>query len=103
MISFLITLNGKGGYVLAMNVTRPVLDEVAARQGEPNDLSCRALEAFAAEEHRAGRLTHPELRTLLGFATHAELDGFLKARGIFDDYTQQDLDHERQTLDQLGL
>jgi hypothetical protein len=67
------------------------------------NLSRRALEAFAADEYRAGRLSHPELRSLLGFATHAELDGFLKACAIFEDYTQPDLDRERQTLDQLGL
>jgi hypothetical protein len=86
-----------------MNVTLPIPDELAARLGEAGDVSRRALEAFAAEEYRAGRLTHPELRSLLGFATHAELDAFLKARAIFEDYTQQDLDRERQTLDQLGL
>jgi hypothetical protein len=86
-----------------MNVTLPIPDELATRLGEAGDVSRRALEAFAADEYRAGRLSHPELRSLLGFATHAELDGFLKARGIFEDYTQSDLDRERQTLDQLGL
>jgi hypothetical protein len=86
-----------------MNVTLPIPDELAARLGQAGDVSRRALEAFAAEEYRAGRLSHSELRSLLGFATHAEVDGFLKARGIFEDYTQADLDRERQTLDQLGL
>jgi hypothetical protein len=86
-----------------MNVAIPIPDELAARLGEVGDLSRRALEAFAADEYRAGRLNHPELRSLLGFATHAELDGFLKARAIFEDYTQQDLDRDRQTLDRLGL
>ena len=86
-----------------MNVTLLIPDELAARLGEAGDLSRRALEAFAADEYRAGRLSHPELRSLLGFATHAELDGFLKARGIFEDYAQPDLDRGRQTLDQLGL
>lgn len=61
-----------------MNVTLPIPDELAAR------------------------LTHPELRSLLGFTTHAELDGFLKARAIFEDYTQEDLNRERQTPDQLA-
>jgi hypothetical protein len=86
-----------------MNVTLPIPDELAARLSEAGDVSRRALEAFAAEEYRAGRLSHPELRVLLGFATHAELDSFLKARAIFEDYRQSDLDRERQTLDQLGL
>jgi len=84
-------------------VTLPIPDELAARLGEAGDVSRRALEAFAAEEYRTGRLSHPELGSLLGLATHAELDAFLKARAIFEDYTQQDLDRDRQTLDQLGL
>jgi hypothetical protein len=86
-----------------MNLTLPIPDELAARLGEADDLSRRALEAFAADEYRAGRLSYSELRCLLGFATHAELDGFLKARAIFEDYTQPDLDRERQTLDRFGV
>ena len=86
-----------------MNVMLPIPDALAARLGEAGDVSRRALESFAADEYRAGRLNHPELRDLLGFATHAELDDFLRARDIFEDYTQEDLDIERQTLDQLGL
>jgi hypothetical protein len=50
-----------------------------------------------------GRLRHPELRSLLGFAPHNEPDGFLKARAIFENYMQPELDRERQTLHQLGL
>jgi hypothetical protein len=73
-----------------MNVTLPIPNELAARLGESGDLSRRALEAFAADDYRAGRLSHPELRGLLGFATHAERDGFLKAHGIFENYTQSD-------------
>src|ERR1700733_8703095 len=101
-----------------MNVTLPIPDELAARLGDAEDLTRRALEAFAADEYRAGRLSQPELRSLLGFATlgfatlgfatlgfatHGEVDGFLRNRGIFEDYTQQDLDRERRTLDHLGL
>jgi hypothetical protein len=80
-----------------MNVTLPIPNNVAARLGHAGDVSRRVLEAFAADEYRVGRLSLPELRSLLGFATHAELDGFLKARGIFEDYSQSDLDRERQT------
>ncbi len=39
---------------------------------------------------------------MLGFATRYELDGFLKERGVFLDYTLQDLWCERETLDRLG-
>jgi hypothetical protein len=86
-----------------MNLTLPIPDELSARLNDAGDVSRRALEAFAADEYRAGQLSYPELRSLLGFATHAEFDGFLKARAIFEDYTQSDLDRERQTLDKLSL
>jgi Uncharacterised protein family (UPF0175) len=86
-----------------MDVTIPIPDDLAARLGEAGDVGRRALEAFASEEYRAGRLTHPELRRLLGFGTHAELDGFLKRRGLFEDYTLIDLDRECEDLRRLGL
>lgn len=86
-----------------MTITLPIPDELAARLAEAGDVSRRALEAFALAEYQAGRLTDFELRELLGIATRYELDGFLKARGIFLDYSKADLDRERQTLDQLGF
>lgn len=78
-----------------MNVTLPIPDDLAARLGEAGGVSRRALEAFAAEEYRAGRLTHPELRRLLGFGTHAELDGFLKARSIGEGMTLAEFERDR--------
>lgn len=86
-----------------MDVTLVLPDDLAARLGRPGELSRRALEAFGLAEHRAGRLTRPELRRLLGFGTRAELDGFLKAHDVFEDYTLADLDEERETLRRLGL
>ena len=82
----------------AMNVTVAIPDDFAARFGAGVDLGRRALEALALEEYRAGRLRRPELRRLLGFATRGELDGFLKAHGVYEDYTLADLDRERQAL-----
>jgi hypothetical protein len=86
-----------------MNVILPIPDDLATRLGEAGDVARRALEAFAAEEYRARRLTHPELRRMLGFTTHAELDGFLKGRGLFEEYSLADLDHEREDLQRLGI
>lgn len=63
-----------------VNVILPIPDDLARRLGSGDDLARRALEAFAVEEYRAGRLTRPELRHLLGFATRPEFDAFLKAR-----------------------
>lgn len=86
-----------------MTITLPIPDDLAARIAEAGDVSRRALEAFALAEFQAGRLTESELRRLLGFATRYELDGFLEERGAFHDYTQADLDRERESLDRLGF
>ncbi len=85
-----------------MEPTLHIPDEVAARFGVA-DLPRRALEALAIEEHRAGRLTLPELRRLLGFGTSAELDGFLKAHGLFEEYSLADLEQDRQAPQRLGF
>lgn len=61
------------------------------------------MEAFGLVEYQAGRLTRPELRRLLGFGTRAELDGFLKAHDVFEDYTLADLGQERGELERLGF
>lgn len=87
-----------------MNVTVLIPDDLAERlNADGADISRRVLEALAAEEYRAGRLTHPELRRLLGFSTHAELDEFLKGRAIYDPYDISDFEQELSDMDRLGL
>jgi Uncharacterised protein family (UPF0175) len=87
-----------------MNITVRIPDELAARlAAEGGDLERRALEGFAVVEYQAGRLTAFELRQLLDIPTRYDLDGFLKARGVFEDYTLEDLERERQTLERLGF
>jgi len=86
-----------------MNVTVPIPDGFAARFGSEAELGRRALVALALEEYRAGRLTRPELRQLLGFGTRAELDGFLKERGIVEGMTMEEFERDLQDLDRVGL
>lgn len=86
-----------------MNVTILIPDDFAARFGNEDELGRRAVEALAVEEFRADRLSKSELRQILGFATRGELDGFLKKRGIFENYTLDDLEREREALDRLGM
>ena len=59
----------------------------------PDGLSRRALEAFALEELRAGRITEVELRKLLGLG-RIELEGFLKAHGIYQNVTMEDIEQD---------
>lgn len=86
-----------------MDLTVQIPDDLASRLGTRNDLSRRALEALAAEEYKRGRLTKPDLRRLLGFETGHQIDEFLKAHDVFEDYTLQDLELEREGLRRLGF
>jgi hypothetical protein len=40
---------------------------------------------------------------LLGFATRGALDGFLKARGIYEQYTLEDFDRDLDDLRRAGF
>ena len=86
-----------------MNVMVPFPDDLAARFGSEAELGRRAVEALALEEYRAGRLTRPELRRLLGFATRGELDSFLCDHGVADGITVEEFDRQLQDLDRIGL
>jgi Uncharacterised protein family (UPF0175) len=82
-----------------MNLTVPIPDDLAQRlSAAGGDLSRRALEALALEEYGAGRLTKPELRRMLGYETRAELDGFLKMRGVAKGLTAEEFDRQVQDL-----
>ena len=87
-----------------MELTVQIPDELASRMSASGaDLSRRALEALALEEFKSGRITKPELRRLLGFGTRYQLDGFLKAHEVYEDYTLQDLEQELDGLRRLGI
>jgi predicted glycoside hydrolase/deacetylase ChbG (UPF0249 family) len=88
-----------------MNLTIQIPDglaqELAATGG---DLSRRALEGFALEEYKSGRLTKSALRQMLGFSTRDQLNGFLNAHNVVEDLpTITDLERERQDLRTLGF
>jgi Uncharacterised protein family (UPF0175) len=86
-----------------MEITVRIPDDLADRLGTAGELERRALEALALEEFRLGHLTKPELRRLLGFGTRDALDGFLKAHDVFEPYTLDDLERDRQDLQKLGF
>jgi hypothetical protein len=87
-----------------MNVTVQIPDDLAKRLAATGgDLSRRALEALAAEEYKHDRLTKPELQRLLGIETSFQLDEFLKAHDVWIDYTLEDAERERRSLERLGF
>ena len=81
-----------------MNVMVPIPDDLAARFGSEAELGRRVVEALALEEYRAGRLTRPEVRQVLGFNTRGELDGFLKEHGVVDGITVEKFDRQMHDL-----
>lgn len=86
-----------------MNLTIQIPDDLARDLAAAGgDLSRRALEAFALEEFKTGRLTKPALWKLLGYATGDQLDGFLKAHAVVEDLpTLADPDRERVSIAHL--
>ena len=87
-----------------MELTVQIPDDVAkSMSASGGDLSRRALEALALEEFKSGHITKAELRRLLGFATGHQLDGFLKAHEVYEDYTIEDHEKELAGLKRLGV
>lgn len=84
------------------HITIAVPDELLEALAAPGqDVPRAALEALAAEAYRERKISHSQLRRLLGFQTRMEVDAFLKERGVELEYTLEDL--ERETHRQLGL
>jgi len=82
-----------------MNIVLNIPDDVAAILGK--DVERQALEALALESYLAGRLAKAELRRMLGFATRAEVEGFLKARDVSDGSAPKTQSQRRMTVDQM--
>ena len=75
-----------------MDVHLEVPEELARRLASDSESLARAaLEALAAEGVRSGKLSVFQARTLLGIQSRYEMDGFLKAHGVFLDLTLQDV------------
>lgn len=86
-----------------MNLIVRIPDEVASRLGESApDLARQALEAFVLESFRAGRMTIDDLRESLGFEVLNQVDGFLKAHGVYESYSIEEINREAETLAKLG-
>ncbi len=86
-----------------MQLTVTIPDDVAERLGPSELIARRALEAFALGEFRSGNIAKAELRRILGLPTRDALDGFLKAHGVRETYSVDDLDREREDLRRLGF
>ena len=75
-----------------MDVHLEIPEELARRlASDANGLARAALEAIALEGVRSGKLTVSQARRLLGIESRYEMDGFLKAHGVFLDLSLEDV------------
>jgi hypothetical protein len=75
-----------------MRVSLEIPEDLGLRiAADPGELPRAALEGLALEAIRAGKLTVSQARRLLGIASRYEMDGFLKAHGVFPDLTLEDV------------
>ena len=86
-----------------MQITVELPDDLAQHMIPAGQNPARAvLENLALEAFRAQRLTEHQLAQLLGM-DRCQLDGFLKDRGVWLNYTMDDLHQELEAQRKLGL
>jgi predicted HTH domain antitoxin len=80
-----------------VEITVTIPDEFARKIiPEGLDPARQALEDMAVEAYRAHRLAGSQLRRLLGIPSRYELDGFLKKRSVWLEYTLEDFRREAE-------
>jgi hypothetical protein len=85
-----------------MEVTVQLPDIVGNRLGkDTDDIPRWLLEKAGLEAYRSREISGYELRLMLGIKSRLELDAFLKAHGIYLEYTEEDFAHDAETSRQL--
>jgi hypothetical protein len=81
-----------------MQITLELPEDIAqGLESRWKDLPRAALESLALEAYRSRALTAAQLRRLLGFQTHLQVDAFLKEHDVYD-FTASDFEQDRETL-----
>jgi Uncharacterised protein family (UPF0175) len=82
----------------AMQVHLEIPEDLARQlAADPGGVTHAALEAVALEGVRSGKFTVSQARRLLGIGSRYEMDGFLKAHGVFLDLTLDDVRKDSDT------
>ncbi len=85
-----------------MQITLEIPDKVAAYLVRGmGDAAQSLLEDAAVEAYREERISEHELQLVLGLETRYELDGVLKARGVWLEYTDAELQKERLVMQEI--
>jgi hypothetical protein len=79
-------------YPIAMQVTVNIPDDLAAQLIPAGQDPARAvLEDALVQAYRENRISGHQLQQALGIETRYELDGFLKARQVWIEYTPEQM------------
>jgi hypothetical protein len=85
-----------------MQLTLEIPDAIAGKLGDsPERVSRKFLEHYALNGYRTGELSHNMVRGLLGFTSWFETEDFLRSNGVPLNYTIEDLEKDRATLDRI--
>ena len=85
-----------------MEVTVQIPDAIGARlRKDTDDVPRWLLEKAGLEAYRSREISSYELRLMLGMKSRFELEAFLKAHGVYLEYTDEDFAHDAETSRQL--
>lgn len=83
-------------YPLTVQITIDIPDDLAGQYLPSGKDAARAvMEDALVQAYREDRISGRQLMEALGIPTRYELDGFLKARQVWIEYTPEELDRER--------
>ena len=86
-----------------MEITINLPEDIArAFIANGENLERKVLEATAMEGYRTGRLSHGQVGRVLGLGRF-DVDAFFKIHGVPINYSFDDLQEDRRTLDNLAL
>jgi hypothetical protein len=86
-----------------MEVTIRVPEDIVVRWQAQGDIPRDVLEGAALEAYRKRIIGESHLQQWLGFETRFDVHRFLKEHGVPMNYSLEDLEHDRQTHDRLGV
>lgn len=85
-----------------MLITLEIPEPIARHLGDsPGAVARQVLEQAALEGYRSGKLSHFQVRTMMGFDSWAETEQFLRSHGVPLNYTLADLEEDRVNLAKL--
>lgn len=86
---------------MTLKLDLPRSAEQILQEAWGRDLGCAVLEALAIEGYRTDKLSLYQVRVLLGHESRWETEAWLGSRGVHMNYTLEDLEEDRRTLDRL--